>query len=224
MKKSTALILIAPLVIIGCIISYNFRLKAMYDSKSYKDRFYNMDRTDFQGISTLDLKSANKIGIQVEYGTQEGLWVPKNLKNNIKVSVNGSELSLDYVRKNKSDKVMFGTNMILITKDLRRLTATHADTKIDASFARSQVRLKGFKQSKLHLQVAADTKFYFDDMQVDTLNAKIGGDEYAGKAELTLPFNSTINEANLDIGINGEVNLQGAKVLKTKSSRVIVNP
>lgn len=216
MKRSTTLILLAALVIVGCLIFYNFKLKEVYDTKEYKNRFSEMEFTAIQGINALDLKSANHIGIHVEYGTEEGLWVSKRFKDNFKFSANGSTLNLDVIKKERSEGyIISGYFLILITKDLNRIIATHAN---DRASGFGQVRLKGFKLSKMDIQVAADTQFYFDDVQLDTLNAKIGGDEYAGKAELILPFNCTVNEASFNIGINGSVNLQGAKVLNTQSS------
>ena len=176
-----------------------------------------MDYTALPGINTLDLQSANRIGIQIEYGTREGLWVAKRLKDNLKISVNGTALQLDFVKKGPPDaRDRFGT-LILITKDLKTLNTIRAK---EPYYSYGQIRLKGFKLSKLNIQVAADTEFYFDGMQVDTLRAVVGGDEYAGKAELTLPYNTTINEADFNIGINGNVRLQGAKVLKTLNSTV----
>jgi hypothetical protein len=219
MKASTKLILLTVLVIVGSLLFYNFKLKSVYQDKSYKNRFRDMNYTVLHGINALDLQSANRIGIQVEYGTKEGLWVAKRLKDNIKISKSGATLELDFVKNAKSNgPSRSGIFLILITKDLQRLTATHTATKPDAAFSSSQVRLKGFQLSKLDIQVAADTQFYFDGMQVDTLNAVIGGDDYVGKAELTLPFNTTINAASFNIGINGNVSLQGAKVIKTSSS------
>lgn len=223
MKTSSKIILLTIMVIFGALIFYNFKLKSIYDSKVYRDRFHDMDYTAATGIRKLDIKSANRIGIQIEYGTKEGLWVSKALKDKIKIVADGDSLTLDFIGETKPHAVLVqGIFLILITTDLNRIVATHADRKKDAYFSDSNMRLKGFALSKLDLKVSSDTHFYFDKVQVDTLNAIVGGDDYAGKAELTLPFNTTINEANFNIGINGLVDLQGAKVLKTQST--VANP
>lgn len=216
MKASTKLILLTVLVIVGSLLFYNFKLKSAYQDKSYKNRFREMDYTALPGINTLDLQSANRIGIQIEYGTKEGLWVAKHLKDNLKISANGTVLQLDFLKKGAPDaRDRFGTYVILITKALNHLRAVHA--KGDAASNSSRIQLKGFKLSKLDIQVAADTEFYFDGMQVDTLHAVMGGDDYAGKAELILPYNTSINKAYFNIGINGKVSLHGAKVLQTSN-------
>lgn len=217
MKTSNKIILLTVSIIFGSLILYNFKLKALYESKSYRGRFYDMDYVAIAGIRAIDLQSANHISIQIEYGTKEGLWVAKALKDKIKLIAVGDSLKLGFADETKApnNKDVF---LILITKDMKRIVATHTDPKRDAAVSASKMRLKGFNLSKLALKVAADTEFYFENVRVGTLNAIVGGDKYAGKAELILPFNSTINEANFNIGINGSVNLRGAKVLKMQST------
>lgn len=218
MKTSNKIILAAIMVVFGSLVFFNFKLKSKYDSKGYRDRFHDMEYTAVPGVRKLDIQSANRIGIQIEYGTKEGLWVAKALKEKIKIVTKGDSLKLDFIGETKPSTVLVkGLFLILITKDLNRIVATHADRRKDAGFSESDIRLKDFNLSKLNLTVSSDTHFYFDRVKVDTLNAIVGGDDYAGKAELTLPFNTSINEANFNIGINGSVNLQGAKLMKTHS-------
>jgi hypothetical protein len=219
MKTSNKIILLAIMIAFGSLLFYNFKLKSKYESKGYKDRFHDMDYIAVAGLENLYIQSANRIGIQIEYGIKEGLWVPKELKGKIKILSSGDHLKLDLVADaDGKAPVVKSVFLILIAKDLNRIVASHTDRKKETNSSMSNMRLKGFTLSKLDLQVSSDTHFYLDKVQIDTLNAIVGGDDYAGKAELILPFNTSVNAANFNIGINGVVNLQGAKVLKIQST------
>lgn len=217
MKTSTKLILGAILVIIGCLITYNFKLKGMYDTKSYRNPYNGMEFTPLSGIEKLNVQSANTMNIKVLQGDKEGIWVDVKFKNNVQFSANGSALNIDFLDVAIENKRrLLESTVVVITRKINSVTTIHTKMKIDDPYTKGQIALENYKIDKLDLQVASDLNVNLNNLRINVLNAVVG-DQYPGIAMLRLPYNTSVNTANFNVGINGSLNLDGAKIIKTVS-------
>lgn len=220
MKKSTTLILITVLVVLGGLISYNFKLKEVYDTKAYRNPYNGMEFTSLSGIEKLNVQSANAMNIKVLQGDKEGIWVDENFKNNVKFNVRGAVLNLDFLNADAENKRrLLGYTVILITKKLNSIVTTHTEMEINDSYTGGQLAVENYSMDKFDLQVASDLKVNLSNVRINILNAVVG-DQHPGIATLRVPYNTSVNTANFNVGTNGSLNLDGAKIIKTVSNIV----
>ncbi|WP_316817335.1 hypothetical protein [Pedobacter nyackensis] len=228
MKTSSILILGAVLVILGSLITYNFKLKGMYDTKSYRNPYNGMVFTPLSGIEKLNVQSANAMNIRVLQGDKEGVWVGEKFKKDVKLDASGDVLNIDFLNVAiENQRRSLGPLVVVITKKMNSIMTAHTEMKPEYDHPWGQLVVEDYKLDKLDLQVSSDLTVNLDNIRINTLNATVG-DQYPGRAILKVSYNTSVNTANFNVGTNGSLNLDGAKIIKTvsnviDSSNVAVN-
>lgn len=125
MKISTIFIIIVCLVTLCSLTAYNYQMKKVYLSGDYKSRFIDMSFTPVKGIENIDIQSANLLGIQIEQGEKEGIWINKRVENNVVFKANGHRLilGLTTISRMQDDRVWEG-EVIVITKKLNTVVTS----------------------------------------------------------------------------------------------------
>lgn len=199
MKKSTIMITAAVLIILGSLTAFNLKIKQIYLTGSYKSRFNGMDFTPMNGLENVDIQYANRLGIRIEQGDKEGVWIREDYKKNYVLAFNQHTLKLDVTKKVKEEDRHFWGDVIIITRTLKSVqTTAFLEKGQNPTFYSGTVDLKNFKVLNLDLQVSLGVTVSLYKMQLDTLNAVVG-DTKSGNASLFIASDTKINSANLNV-------------------------
>jgi len=216
MKTSTLLITIAILLTLGCLTAFNIDMKKTYLSGNYKNRFKNMEFIPFSGVEKLRLRDADIIGIKVEKGNKEGIWIDNHLEGEVTLKVIADELLLGLSDKGKVTKSFSYTNeIIIVTRELKNLSAEPSAKKDeDKHYGKTQITVSGYQSAALNLEIGSGVGISLQEMNLSLLKAVIG-DKNTGNAELTLSSDTKIDSAMFTIPGAGKLTLMDPKILKT---------
>ena len=199
MKKSTIMITAAVLIILGSLTAFNVKIKQIYLTGSYKSKFKGMDFTPANGLVNIDIQSANRLGILVERGDKEGVWIREDKKETYQVDIHTNTLKLDIAKKAKEEGFNSWGDVIIVTKNLNRLTASpYLMDKENLKDITGNVEIKGFTLSDLDLQIGLGISASLYKMQLDKLTAFVG-DKKSGNSSLFIGSDTKINTANLNV-------------------------
>ena len=214
MKKSTIMITAAVLVILGSLTAFNIKIKQIYLTGSYKSRFNGMDFTPLNGLENIDIQNANKLGIKIEQGEKEGIWIGKTSKDIHQLDFHDHTLKMGFSEEAKKNGYYSWDEVVIITKNLKKVkTMPYISNPEDANNITGTLEIKGYQIKNLDLQVGLGGTFFLYKMQMDTLNA-IVGDEKNGKAALYISSDTKINTANLNVPGKSTLTLADPKITK----------
>ena len=210
------LIILVCLVTLGSLTAYNYQLKKVYLSGSYKSRFKDMSFTPVKGIENIDIQAANLLGVQIEQGEKEGIWINRRVKDNVVFKVNQHTLILDLTSSSKSqDEREWEGEVIVITKKLNSIATTpYFSAKRSELYSALSSSVKGYQADHMDVQICQNVSFSLDDMKLNTLHAVVGN-KAKGGAELVLSAKNKINNAQLDIPGKSTLTLQDPQIVKT---------
>lgn len=219
MKKSNMLIITAIVVLLGMSVTYNFSLKAAYKAGNYKNPFYGSDFQEIKNIETLNLTAANVMSVAVEPGQKEGVWLKKEIKDQVVLKHSGKTLTIGLSDKSGSVSRNFGPrSIVVVTNSLRKLgTASFwpEGTKNKDNYGYwSEVNLNGIKGENLELMIADYTYVNLDKVSLKKLLAVVGDGK--GTASLSLEPDNQIESADFEVPGAGRVALNNPKVVKTR--------
>jgi len=214
MKKSTIMITAAVLIILGSLTAFNVKIKKIYLTGAYKSRFNGMHFTPMSGLQNLDIRNANKLGITVEQGDKEGVWIREDIKETYLLDFHQHTLVLDVSKEAKEKGHNSWGDVLIITKTLNKVTTTPylMDQESDANH-NGNVELKGYQLTKLDLNIGLGGTVSLYKMQLDTLSA-IVGDKKTGNAGLFIASDTKINTANLTVPGRSTLTLADPKITK----------
>jgi len=214
MKKSTIMITAAVLIILGSLTAFNIKIKQIYLTGAYKNRFNGMDFVNMKGLENLDIKSSNRLNIQIEHGDQEGVWMTKDKKSNYIIDFDQHTLKLGLSKEAEETGHHSWGDIIIITKNLNKVTTSpYLQDDEDLANHVGSIDVRGYRISKLDLHISPSVTISLHKMQLDTLNAIVGDKKY-GNAELYIASDSKINTANLTVPGKSTLNLADPKITK----------
>jgi hypothetical protein len=214
MKKSTIMITAAVLIILGALTAFNIKIKQIYLTGSYKNRFNGMDFTPLKGLENLDISNSNNLGIQIEQGDQEGIWINGDRKKTYVTDFKGHTLKFGLSKEAEETGHHAWGGVIIITKKLNKITTSaHLAEKENPTDRVGNIDLRGFQLPKLDLQIALGVTVSLYKMQLDTLNAIVGDKKY-GHAGLYIAADTKINTANLTVPGKSVLTLADPKITK----------
>ncbi|WP_158795650.1 hypothetical protein [Pedobacter sp. L105] len=216
MKISTMFIIGICLVTLGSLTAFNYQLKKVYLSGEYKSRFTDMSFTPVKGIENIDIHAANLLGVQIEQGDKEGVWINRRVKNNVVFNVNRDTLIMDLTPDSRaqSERAWKG-EVIVITKKLNAVvTSSYFSNKLSESYPGVGSSVKGYQSDNFYVQLCQNVNISLNGMQLHTLHA-IVGDKVKGGAELILSGDNQIDTAQLDVPGKSSLTLLDPKIVKT---------
>jgi hypothetical protein len=214
MKKSTIMITAAVLIILGALTAFNIKIKQIYLTGSYKNRFNGMEFTPLKGLEHLDIRNSNSLGIQVEQGDHEGIWINADRKKTYVTDFKGHTLKFGLSKDAEERRHHAWGGVIIITKNLHKITTSaYLAEKENPTERAGNIDLRGFQLPKLDLQIALGVTVSLYKMQLDTLNAIVGDNKH-GNAGLYIAADTKINTANLTVPGKSMLTLADPKITK----------
>lgn len=215
MKTSTMIIIAAVVIVMGCLTAFNYNLKGEYVSGEYKSRFKGMDFTSFKGIEKLDLQDANLLGIRVQQGDEEGVWINKDISDQVRFKVNAGVFTLT-VNHGEADAFTIPEGEVIIVTKTLNAVKTSPDVLDNKKRYRgsSEVTISGYQLDRLDLEVSKDVRMSLNNMKLNTLHAVVG-DKTHGSAELLISSDTKINTAQMDLPGASRLTLLNPTIVKS---------
>ena len=206
--------MVLPVVLIVTGLTfYNFKRKELYNANNYKSRYKDMEFMPTPGIERLDIRSANAIDINIEYGTKEGIWIYKSQRKIIKRTVKDNILSLDFIAKLEDKNSFRSSAMILVTKNLKSVVTSPGFKDFNNNAPHRSISISNYVLDQLDLKIAPQIDMSLHNLKVNTLTAVIGN-ETQDWAELALNSTVTVNHASFDVPGKGKLDLSNPKISK----------
>jgi hypothetical protein len=211
--------LTAILLFLGTLGIYDFRLKNEYSkikqlgSESYyrANRFNDHKEIKIKSFNQIDIKAANVIGITVEYGKKEAVYIRQYSTEMIEVRQENNKLIVDLSEKGKTENyiqtnpvtiIIISPNLASIeTQAITYKTATiNKGTKTEMiirHYGECRTAVFGYKQDSLKLQVGASTNISLHNNFLKFFNAEVG--DTNGNAELIILSDNNLETVKLDV-------------------------
>lgn len=214
MKTSTMIIITTVLIIMGCLTAFNYNLKGEYKSGEYKSRFRNMNFTSLKGIEKLDIQHANLLGIRIEQGGKEGIWINKDIIDQVHYKVNAQVLTLKADQDEIDGSMALSGGVIIITKTLNAVKTSPDVLNNKRSYrGPGEVSINGYQLDRLDLEVGKDVRLSLNNMKLNSLHAAVG-DKAHGLAELLISSDTKINTAQMDLPGASRLTLLNPTIVK----------
>lgn len=198
MKTSTILIISAVAASFIALTAFNLTQKAFYDRGDWRNRFYGMEYIAIQNITAIELADAEKMEVTIEKGVKEGLYIGKTFKEHIKWSKNGNKLKFEVTEDAKKGAPFRNETFVLVLNRLQQVkTSPYVPLKFQKRYERGEVKIKGFKENTLALDLGNSSAVDLQNVSLDLLTAKIGDELGAGS--LKIQKESQIKVANFSI-------------------------
>lgn len=213
MKRSNILIFLPVILILSGLIFYSFKLKELYNTGDYKSRFKDMEFTPMSGIVHLKIESADVIGLDIEYGEKEGIWIYSSNKNNIKKVVKGDTLNLNLIAYPNDSEYLMGYGMILVTKNLKSIITKPGFSDFGNDAAHSSISISNYVLDQLDLKIAPHVIVSLNKVKLNKLNAVVGN-KTQDWAQLWMGSDVIIDDASFDIPGKGVLELKNPRIKK----------
>lgn len=201
MKTSNKLLIAAILIIIVSMVTYDFALRAEYLKGDYKSRFYGFEKTtSFNGFTRIDNRAANLISIDVEHGTESGIWVKSNWKNRFKIFRKGNTLIIEVLEQEFKHVNADDQSITIICPTLDEVTTTPYAMKPneESSYATGTTTLTGFVQQDLALKINEASTLVLAKSKIQNLKALVG-DKTSRTARLMIKPDNKITNATIEV-------------------------
>ncbi len=218
MKTSNKLLLTAILIIVVSMVTYDLALRAEYRKGTYKSRFYGMDKTSvLSGFTTINNRAANLISIQVEQGSDQGVWVKSEWKDRIKISRNGMALVIEAADKQATHLSPYQNSITIICPSLEKvITSPFVAAKggEEGNYSHGSIFIKGFNLENLDLKIAKSIDIYLENNKINSLKA-IVGDDKSRDARLDISSNNHFNYAEITVAGMNQLQIQSPVIDKS---------
>ena len=208
MKTSNKLFLTATLIVIISLITFDLALRAEYKKGTYKSRLYGFEKTTaFNGFNAIDNRAANLISIQVEKGTEPGIWVKSAWKDRFNISRKGNTLVIEVANKQSTRVSSYDNSITVICPSLEKLTTAPylGKSGMNLLHSKGNTTVAGFTLNQLSLNISKGVNLFLRGNKIADLQALVGDDK-SDNAKLTISSNNQI--ANATINVPGKNHLE----------------
>jgi hypothetical protein len=216
MKTSNKLFLTATLIVIISLITFDLALRAEYKNGTYKSRFYGFEKnTTYNGFSAIDNRAANLISIQVEKGSEPGVWVKSVWKDRFNISRKGTTLVIEVANKQSTRVSAYDNSITVVCPSLESVTTAPYLSKSGMNLLHSQgtITVAGFNLDKFSIQVCKGLDLFLKNNQVAHLQAMVG-DVRSDNAKLTISSNNQIQEATISVPGKNHLEIENSVIAK----------
>lgn len=203
----------AVLIILGSLTAFNVKIKQIYLSGSYKSKFNGMDFMAIKGLEKLNIEDANALGIQVEQGNTEGVWIRGDQKSKFLVDFKNHTLKIGLNGEGKKEGTTYWGDIVIVTKTLSGISSSSSTKENDPRYNSGTITLIGLQLNQLDLQISDGVTASLNNMQMDVLNATVG-DQNRGNASLNISSDTHIKTAQLNVPGKSNLTLADPKITK----------
>ena len=176
MKISTTMLITAILLFFGVQTAYNFSLKAEYLKGTFRNRFGKHSFTKLENVKRLQLNAANMIGVSVEQGEREGVWISKVVKDQVKVRQKGETVTVDFVNfKPEAHRYINSASVVFVVNKLSNIAARNFQVKgADSENYAGELYLKGLVGDSFDLVIPERATVFMEGSRFKVFKAVIG--------------------------------------------------
>lgn len=220
MKTSNKLLLAIGLVVLACLVGYNFVLKKEYDKGEFRSPFYGMHKLNLADFKVVNNQAANMIGIQIKHDTKRQVWVRPEAEDMLKITSDGHTLNVKNMKLRQGN--MRYIDMIIITcPEIDSVVtggpvAAENQESNDDNDPYMHTKIEGFTQPSLGVKSNNRTLILLDNNKFDQLNTHLGDDK-GGRGFLTITDNNKVHLANFNIKGKSILKLYGRGIAKSSN-------
>ncbi len=214
MKTSNKLLLAIGLIIMACLVGYNFALKKEYNKGEFRSPFYGMKKIEPGTFKAIENNAANIVGITVLPGRDCRIYGNTDVVKNITFKNQGGVLQINYIddgSERRSDGSVFVTCPILDSLVTNAFLNKETKEGIDRYQPYLKNEINHFTQPALKVKVGNYTRINLEKTTLDNLYAVVGGQK-TFNAALRIDFFSNIKQADL--------NVPGTNIIELYSPRI----
>ncbi|MDB5262544.1 MAG: hypothetical protein JWQ14_1825 [Adhaeribacter sp.] len=214
MKKSNIFLLVAVIILLASLVSYNTTLKAEYLSGAHRDPYRHFNTFNLKGFDEIAINTNNGVNVKIQQGSHQARILKRETEN-IKFKQVGKLLMVE-INYPEDRNNYYGPEQVVITMPI--LKALRADTtprevkkpkdqEWVTNTAWSTIKITGFTQDSLFINQDKMTTVEMTANKLAYLHA-ITGQNPGSASSLHLDKNNTIARAILDIRNNSELTLK----------------
>ena len=180
MKLSTVMLVLTGILFLGVLTAYNLSLKAAYAKGTFRNRFGEHTFRQLNNVKQIQVKSANMMGLSIEHGDREGVWINDRVKNLVKVKQSGETVIVDLINADSTNyRLVNSGDLVMIVNKLNQLsTENHQLKGKGADNYGGEVNVIGLKGESFTMLIDEQSSVKMTDSKIRRFKAKIGGDRY----------------------------------------------
>lgn len=228
--------------ILASILAFDLKLRDGYlqankvslNEYQKASRFNDYEQANVKNFTDLDLKAANNLGVLIEYGEKETVWIRKADKDMMSVSQNGVQLAIDLSEKGKARNYLREDYcMIIISPKINRIDLhaigqvkkykeLNGDSAVTTMYYNAKCNVERLRNDSLTINLAANTHLNLSGNRIQTLTATVGDE--SGNGNLTFNYGNSIDEVFLDVknASSVSVNDSGIRDIQYKISNTAI--
>jgi hypothetical protein len=220
MKTSNKLLLAVGLVILACLVGYNFALKKEYDKGDFRSPYYGMHKLNLSGFKIIHNQAADVMGIKIKHSPVSQVWVNPYVEAMLKITSDGRTLNIETLKRQQRN--VSYTDVIVITcPEVDSLVTDGQPNEenqqsIDNHNTYLHTKIEGFTQPTLGVSANNRTLIIMDNNRLGRLNLNLG-DSKGGRGYLTMLGSNKIDVADFNVKGKSELKLYGRSVAQSNN-------
>lgn len=193
------MLIITVFLFLGVLTTYNLSLKAAYLKGTFRERFGEHTFRQLDNVKELQLKAANMIGISVEQGEREGVWISNRVKDLVKVDQAGGIVILDLKNTDPKNYQHINTgDVVMIVNKLSKISTYNylVKGKMPENYG-GEMNIKDLSGDSFNLVIAEQGTVYIEGSRFRSFKTVVGGNKYWSR--LTVSGDNRLDTAYFDI-------------------------
>jgi len=222
MKTSNRLLLLAVVILVISITSYNFSLKAEYNKLDFIGEFYDYKKLNFRDFDEIYVKGANILDLKVVRADSFDVRMRKRPTANFNIVQNGNKLIIALSRK--ADLYSSEKEIVIFCPKLKRLNLDGEKTEyfgkdsVMVAISEQDWRrtvIEGFDLEILDVSMGVNNTLKLNNNKIKQLRALVGDKQKSG-SKLIIWKDNKIHDAYLDIADKNELQLISPQIESLK--------
>ncbi len=220
MKTSNKLLLAIGIIILACLVGYNFALKNEYDKGDFRSPYYGLHKVNVSGFKIIHNQVADMMGIKIKYSPVSQVWVNPYVEAMLKITSDGHTLNIETLKR--LQRHITYTDAVVITCPQVDSLATDGQPdqenqqSIDGYNPYLYTKIEGFTQARIGVSANNRTLVIMDNNKLGRLNLNLG-DAKGGRGYLTLLSSNKIDLADFNVKGKSELKLYGRSVARSNN-------
>lgn len=215
MKTSNKLLLAIGLIILACLVGYNFALKKEFDKGDFRSPYYGMHQIKLSNFTAIKNDAANMTGVRIQYGSSYGVWVKTDLEDKLSITKQGNTLIIKYTGDG-NERHSYNDGVIVVCPAIDSVVANAFLNKVTSEGINSYrayitTDIIGFKQHTMSVTAAPYTRIALAQDTLNQLNTQVGGATTSG-SELEIASDNKIGHADLRVSGKNTLTLNGTSI------------
>jgi hypothetical protein len=220
MKTSNKLLLAIGIIIMACLVGYNFALKKEYDKGNFRSPYYGMHKLNLSGFKIIHNQVADVMGIKIKYSPISQVWVNPYVEATLKITSDGHTLNIEAIKRLQRNTSINDAIVITCPEVDSVVTDGPPDEENQQSLDNYnpylRTKIEGFAQPHLGVSANNRTLIVMDNNKLGRLNLKLG-DNKDGRGYLTITSSNKIDFADFQVKSKSELKLYGRSVAQSNN-------